>query len=68
MTLKNCSVRTILLITLTVLPTWLIAGDNDYQHSAREQESTSEELVLRSIMRDLDENMREVAGAISREN
>lgn len=68
MTLKNCSVRTILLITLTVLPTWLMAGDNDYQHSAREQKSSSEELVLRSIMRELDENMREVVGAISREN
>ncbi|WP_014706221.1 cytochrome c [Methylophaga nitratireducenticrescens] len=68
MTLKSCSVKTILLITLTVLPTWLMAGDNNAQHTASEQESSSQDLVLRSIMRELDQNMREVVGAISREN
>ncbi|MDR5861811.1 cytochrome c [Halomonas campisalis] len=68
MTLRKYSTRSVLLLALTALPTWLMAGDHDIQHSAREQESSSEDLVLRSIMRELDENMREVVGAISREN
>ena len=68
MTISKYSARTILLITLTALPTWLMGGDINSQHTGGEQESSSEDLVLRSIMRELDENMREVVGAISREN
>jgi cytochrome c556 len=68
MTIRKYSARTILLLALTALPAWLMAGDNNAQHTAREQESSSEDLVLRSIMRELDENMREVVGAISRES
>lgn len=65
---KYCT-KIVLLLVLTTPSAWLMAsGDNDDQHSAREQKSSSEELVLRSIMRELDENMREVVGAISREN
>lgn len=58
----------VLLLTFTVLPAWLIAEDNNVQDAAMEQKNTSEDLALRSIMRELDENMREVVGAISREN
>lgn len=69
MTLRQYSTKIVLLFALTAPSAWLMAsGDNDSQHSAREQKSSSEELVLRSIMRELDENMREVVGAISREN
>lgn len=69
MTIRKYSSNIVLLLVLTALPAWLMAGgsDNDAQ-SAKEQESSGEELVLRSIMRKLDENMREVVGAISREH
>lgn len=69
MTLRQYSTKIVLQFALTAQSAWLLASaDNVSQHSAREQKSSSEELVLRSIMRELDENMREVVEAISREN
>ena len=69
MSLRKYSTKIVLLFALTAPSAWLMAsGDNDSQHSAREQKSSSEELALRSIMRELDENMREVVGATSLEN
>ncbi|EWG98892.1 cytochrome c [Halomonas sp. BC04] len=67
MILCKYSTRTVLLLALTALPTWLMAEENNVQETSKESNGTSEELVLRSIMRELDENMREVVGAISRE-
>ncbi|MFW3615198.1 cytochrome c [Billgrantia antri] len=69
MNLRNYSTNAVLLLVFTMLPAWLMAGDNDAQYTAMKQESTGEEdLVLRSIMLELNENMREIVGAISREN
>lgn len=69
MMLSQTLTRAALLLALIALPAWIMAGDDsDAQHPANEQESASGDLVLRSIMRELDENMQKVVGAISRED
>jgi cytochrome c556 len=68
MALRILTAKTILLLTLVALPAWIMAEESNAQETSRKMDGDSEELVLRSIMRELDENMRKVVGAISRES